>query len=155
QVVLDRVIPVKCQTAVEVVAEINRTLIDIHRGGCGANEPCARRVVGYWNEAEQLNTGGIPCRRNLGPLSTSEHDGVQGRALALACALIARKKVSLILHDRTTKRGAELVALERRLRDRCGVEEVSGIESFIAQELERLSMIGISTGTRGNIHNGA
>src|SRR6267143_64610 len=69
--------------------------------------------------------------------------------------LVAQEEKGLSLDDRTADISSELIALQSRLRHRCRVEEVSGIEIIVAKVVVRLPVKLIRSRTGSNVHDRA
>src|SRR2546423_2059777 len=74
---------------------------------------------------------------------------------------VSQKEENFVFHDRSAKRGAEIVALEGCLRvggsgtSQPGIEEVPRIQRVVAKKLKQLAVILVSSRPSGEIYDGA
>ena len=119
QVLLKYVEAVEAIFFAEVMAEVARPLIKIHRGGKRTQELLAGRVVGRRDERQQLLHRGIAVSYNLAAFRVSQNIGGDAHTLALAQAFIADEEEGVISPDRAAHSSAEVIALERAIA--CGL----------------------------------
>ena len=138
QILLERVVAVKRVARANGLADVAGPLVDVHGRDLGADE--ARGAVDgrvrVGNELQQRARDRIGDGRTLG---VAQDAAVDVDPLALPESFVGHEEERAVLHDRSAERGAELVALERRLARRRDVERVARVETLVAVELERLA----------------
>ena len=141
----------------EIVADVHRTLIDVHIRARGA-EKCRGSIQGPVGGRYELQQAlGRRASRALDLRSFGGgQNGAGGRqALMLPQPLVAQEEEGLPLDDWTADITPELIALQSRLRYGCRVEEVSGIEIIVPKVVVSLAVELVGSRTRGDIHDRA
>src|SRR6266481_1010013 len=117
QVLLVCVVAMNPVFLAKIVADVHRTLVDIHVCA-GGTEKCRRPIkgpVGWRYELQQTLGGGASCALDLGSLSSGQNGARRRQALMLPQSLVAQEKESFPLDDRTADISSELIALQSRL----------------------------------------
>src|SRR6202158_4078224 len=125
-VFLIRVVAVNPVFLAEIVADVHRTLVDIHVRA-GGTEKCRRPIkgpIGCRYELQQTLGGGASCALDLSSFGSGQNGARRRQALMLPQSLVAQEKESFPLDDRTADISSELIALQSRLWSCRRVEEI-------------------------------
>src|SRR5216684_6256195 len=113
QVFLIRVMAVNPVWLAEIMANVHRTLIDVHVRA-GRTEKCRRPIkgpVGCRYELQQTLGGRASCALDLGSFGGGQNGAGRRQALMLPQSLVTQEEESFPLEDRTADISSELVAL--------------------------------------------
>ena len=110
---LERVIDVQVVALPEIVAGVDRVLVDLDRRQRRADRSCACQIVRRRDVCEQSPCGWIGDTRAL---RVGQRSGIEVDALLVTKSFIAAEVERPVLHHRSTEVHAELLAIEERLR---------------------------------------
>ncbi len=92
-------------------------------------------------------------RQNPGAERCVRHEVDERHAQVLSQAFVVGEEKRLVLLDGAAQAGAELV--QRKRRNRCAVERGAGIESVVAERVERAAVILVRASLRDHVDLGA
>ena len=139
------------------MADVYTTLVDIHVRARGTEEgrgPIKRSVARRYELQQALG-----CRTarglNLSSLGVGQNIARGRQPLTLPESLVTREEKRLLLENGSANISSELIALQSGLRDRRGVEEISGVEVVVAQVVVSFAVELIGARSRGDVHDRA
>ena len=156
---LERVIDVQVVALPEIVAGVDRVLVDLDRRQRRADRSCACQIVRRRDVCEQSPCGWIGDTRAL---RVGQRSGIEVDALLVTKSFIAAEVERPVLHHRSTEVHAELLAIEERLRchvatgiDARRVEVVARVEPVVAVEVERFAVHRVGPRPGGDVDDRA
>jgi hypothetical protein len=152
-VALERVESVQALRESELVREIARPLVDLHRRVRPADESTDPSVIDPCRARDQVDE--VPdhrmCHRR--PLRVGQHHGAHRQTLILAQAFVGREKERAVPGNGAANMSPELVTLEGGLGAR--VERIARVERSVPEEFDHTAAELVRARTRDDVDAGS
>ncbi len=152
EIALECVVDMQVVVLLQIRPHVPRVLIVGDRGDLRSDRAQPRGVVRRRDVLEQVLRQRVGDRRAL---RVAQRPGVQVDRLLMPQALVAAEEEHLVLRDRSAEVGAELLAVEDRLRRRRWVEVVARVELLVAVEVEAFAVELVAARPCRDVDDGA